>query len=193
MASTNIESLREYPDSCVPINAPATDQLALQQLVRSLYRSSPLRVIEVGSWIGATALALADSVPEEVEVHCVDTWEGSVNDITGPMVRGIGRERLLRLFCKNVNFRLFCSVFPHVGTSEFWASVWPWQADLIFLDADHKYESVLQDIRVWTPHVRLGGILCGHDLGEGFPGVEQAVSETGPFERAGESIWFRQL
>jgi len=40
-------------------------------------------------------------------------------------------------------------------------------ADLVFIDADHRYKSVKQDIELWWPKVKEGGILCGHDC-EGY-------------------------
>jgi predicted O-methyltransferase YrrM len=52
--------------------------------------------------------------------------------------------------------------------------------DFIFLDADHSYESVKQDIELWWPRVKKGGVMAFHDCYEGhgyFPGVYQAVSE----------------
>lgn len=35
--------------------------------------------------------------------------------------------------------------------------------DFVFLDADHSYEAVAEDIECWWPKVRRGGWLCGHD------------------------------
>jgi hypothetical protein len=49
--------------------------------------------------------------------------------------------------------------------------------DFVILDASHDLNSVRDDIEAWWPKVRVGGILCGDDIGETFPGVEQAVRE----------------
>jgi predicted O-methyltransferase YrrM len=51
--------------------------------------------------------------------------------------------------------------------------------DFVYLDADHSFESAWQDLSVWYPKVRIGGILAGHDfldgeLPEGNFGVESA-------------------
>jgi hypothetical protein len=170
------------------VAAPIVDLAVLAGFVR---QGSP-RVIEVGSWIGHSALYMAMANPT-AQIHCIDTWAGSATDCTGQAAQEFGQERLLALFCKNVGSLLFDQIYPHVGTSAFWASVWPWQADVVYIDADHSYESVLADINAWTPHVRRGGILCGHDFFEGFPGVEKAVRETGEFERAGERVWWRRI
>ena len=35
--------------------------------------------------------------------------------------------------------------------------------DFVYIDADHHYESVMNDIKAWFPKVRKGGILSGHD------------------------------
>ena len=50
--------------------------------------------------------------------------------------------------------------------------------DIIFIDADHNYNSVLEDINHWLPKIKKGGIICGHDFRYTNPGVEQAVREV---------------
>jgi len=56
----------------------------------------------------------------------------------------------------------------------------PEQIDLVFIDANHEYLHVKQDILSWLPKVRSGGILAGHDYAPEIPmfsGVKQAVDE----------------
>ena len=52
--------------------------------------------------------------------------------------------------------------------------------DFVFIDADHKYTSVCDDIREWAKKVRIGGIVSGHDYyitrGQNM-GVINAVDE----------------
>ena len=35
--------------------------------------------------------------------------------------------------------------------------------DFIYIDANHAYDFVVQDIKLWYPKVKSGGYLCGHD------------------------------
>lgn len=48
--------------------------------------------------------------------------------------------------------------------------------DLIFIDADHSFESVTSDITSWLPKVRKGGMITGHDyMNPAHRDVEKAV------------------
>jgi hypothetical protein len=51
--------------------------------------------------------------------------------------------------------------------------------DGVMIDGNHDYEAVAQDIALWRPHMKPGGILAGDDYHDGdFPGVVQAVREA---------------
>lgn len=68
--------------------------------------------------------------------------------------------------------------------------------DFVYIDGDHRYESVVGDLAVWLDKVREGGILAGHDYDNPeLPGVQQAVD--GFFQRlgwpvthAGDCVWW---
>ena len=49
--------------------------------------------------------------------------------------------------------------------------------DFIYLDAIHLYENVKEDISVWLPKLKHGGVFAGDDCNHKFPGVEKAVKE----------------
>jgi len=50
--------------------------------------------------------------------------------------------------------------------------------DFVFIDALHDYDNVLADIACWSPKVRSGGFVMGHDYSSDFPGVVRAVRES---------------
>jgi hypothetical protein len=54
--------------------------------------------------------------------------------------------------------------------------------DWVYIDANHSYEACKEDLRLWWPKVKNGGLFSGHDylngvLPEGVFGVKQAVDE----------------
>jgi|TARA_R110000824_G_scaffold185997_10_gene367107 hypothetical protein len=49
--------------------------------------------------------------------------------------------------------------------------------DFVYIDGEHSYEAVSQDIADWWPKIKPGGILAGHDYNDTNPGSIQAVDE----------------
>lgn len=52
--------------------------------------------------------------------------------------------------------------------------------DFVYIDAEHSYEAVRQDLQAWVPKVRDGGMVAGHDYyytRSGNGGVIEAVDE----------------
>ncbi len=39
--------------------------------------------------------------------------------------------------------------------------------DFVFVDGDHTYDAVVEDIKAWYPKVHAGGLFCGHDYSWG--------------------------
>ena len=50
--------------------------------------------------------------------------------------------------------------------------------DLVYIDAEHDYDSVKRDIELYLPKIKHKGILAGHDYHHVWPGVLKAVEET---------------
>ena len=49
--------------------------------------------------------------------------------------------------------------------------------DIVYIDASHEYEYVIEDIKHWLPKVKKGGIICGDDYTPAWSGVMRAVNE----------------
>jgi len=47
--------------------------------------------------------------------------------------------------------------------------------DFVYIDANHAYEYVKQDLELWQPKVKPGGYVMGHDWP--YPSVQQALNE----------------
>lgn len=137
-------------------------------------------VVELGSWVGDSCLAMLDAIGEvaDVEMHCVDHWKG------GNHVQREAAEQhdAYDQFCRNIGERLGSVVFPHrmstLAGAQWWADNGAKPIDFLFIDADHSYESCLADIKAWLPFMRDQGVICGHDYNSLFPGVKQAVHEV---------------
>lgn len=142
-------------------------------------------VIEVGSWKGRSTKVLLEHCCGPV--YAVDTWNGSSNDVTRfpAEVQDVYAE-----FIRNVghypNLKVVRGRSPEIANGFDGDN-----ADLVFIDASHDYESVKADLEAWSPHCRK--ILCGHDYNGAFPGVMKAVKEK--FEKINlcDSLWWVEL
>lgn len=60
--------------------------------------------------------------------------------------------------------------------------------DFYFIDASHTYKNVVKDIEAWTPKLKEGGWMIGHDID--YPSVEKAVLDTiGFYEVGPDNVW----
>ena len=138
-------------------------------------------ICEVGSWHGRSSRAIADNLPEDGVLYCVDTWNGS---ITEPQNHGSAKwengDHAFMEFCDN-NIDLIKSgkIVPIRMNSESAVKMFKkhnTKFDMIFIDAGHTYEECKKDIDTWKYLIEDSGLFCGHDY-NGWAGVNQAVEE----------------
>ena len=107
---------------------------------------------EIGSFAGESALIFSRYFSE---VHCVDPWD------EGKTEGGIDAEREFdRLAVPQMR--------KHKGYSvEIAKTVADLSIDFAYIDANHSYKYVYEDVRSWWPKVRLA--LAGHDWDLSIP------------------------
>lgn len=144
-------------------------------------------IVEIGSFMGRSTRALADSTSGIVTA--VDTWAGSDEDEHRKLLEGKTKDWLYEEFLRNMAGleNVFDIRMPSLDAAELCRDE---KFDFIFIDASHDYDNVKADILAWGPLVAPGGTLAGHDFHSGAPGVMQAVDELLQGWKLFESIWY---
>jgi len=129
---------------------------------------STAHFVEIGSFKGRRSAFMATEIAngrKNIKFDCVDTWDGSPEHQIGQPFEDQDsiNNRMFDVFNNNMSpVNGFYNTKRMTSTAA--AMTYPDDGlDFVFIDADHSYESVIQDIVVWSPKVRTGGILSGHD------------------------------
>jgi predicted O-methyltransferase YrrM len=141
-------------------------------------------VAEIGSWLGSSTRALADNT--QGLVFAVDTFKGSPELME--RINAHEPDWLYNTFKQNTSdaSNVITCRMTSLEAAHMFRDV---TFDLVFIDANHEYEHVCDDILAWRPLVRTGGILAGHD--REWDGVKKAVNELIPFPKvAVGAIWY---
>lgn len=150
------------------------------QMLAILETVRPKVVVELGSWLGASAIAMARSVRRwGGTVTCVDTWCGELDE-NGASPEPNGAAPLMLLSCARsmVQAGVSASIRLIPATTLDAARMWTGPIDLLYVDAGHGYDDVRNDLHAWVPHVRAGGVIAGDDYEHPrYPGVKQAWDE----------------
>lgn len=167
----------------------------------------PRIVFEVGTWLGASAINMAEAARDmglKTKVYCVDTWLGA-EEFWNKYSHTSERDLLLKNGYPQTYFKFLANVVEHglqnfivpvPNTSHIGAMILAHRrlkADLIYIDGSHDYEDVRGDIRDYMPLLNEGGVMFGDDFGLG--GVRRAVEESlsGRFVVEHKNFWIHRF
>ncbi len=166
-------------------------------------------LVEVGSFLGKSVSYLADraiSSGKKIRVVAIDPWDEQDNmewwihcDHPYPDPPA-GLNLIGKTIWAGFNYCIReAGVDEHIETLRMKSEDAAFRfsdasLSFVFIDADHRYHPVANDISLWRAKVKPGGILGGHDYTAEWPGVVQAVDEAFPgrVERHGCS-WLVRL
>jgi predicted O-methyltransferase YrrM len=162
--------LRRLVGKSIAIRTQTTvcERLALYEMARASLSTNVF--VEIGSYLGATAVVLAAAIQKSGrgKVYCIDTWQ---NDAMSE-----GKWDTFGVFQKNIQ-RWDEIVVPVVGRSDHVDLPIKNDVDLVFIDGDHTYPAVKHDIEKYACLVREGGFLALHDQSF-YPSVTKAMGEV---------------
>ena len=144
---------------------------------------------EIGVHAGETTISLLENLPKIDKYHAVDPWE-SYEKYNGTTYRKPGHKRLKTWSSVMQNFLNVTKPFSDKVIIHRMTSVEATQSfedeyfDWIFIDANHDYPYIKENLMIWTPKVKVGGIVSGHDYNNGkWSGIKKAVDEFVPKDK----------
>lgn len=165
----------------------------------------PQLYIEVGTWLGASAIHVAEQLQEMglgTPVLCIDTWLGArefwddieKNQRYHDLAVNFGYPRIYYQFLANVIHRNQQGrILPLPQTSIIAGRILKdkqVKADMVYIDASHDAGDVYLDLVAYWELLNPGGIIFGDDFDEYWPGV---VGDVKDFSRdVGQSIEERE-
>jgi hypothetical protein len=164
-------------------------------------RTRPKVIIEVGTWLGASAIHMAGICRQlglGTTIYCVDTWLGaqefwtdSAGEKTHDLRQRHGYPQVYFDFLANVVQHDCQDMIVPVPNTSFIGSIILKKrhvlAELIYIDGSHAYEDVKADIAAYNNLLAPGGVLFGDDYT--WDEVRRAVVEMCPNHKAQDSFW----
>ena len=132
-----------------------------------------MKIADVGCWLGLSTIMMATNVKEaNGKVYAIDWFKGwkykseeinlpkgnepycayyyNIPNILYEIIKILGLEN-------NVKIMKMTSI---EASKRFEDNYF----DMVFIDANHGYKSIKEDIEVWYPKVKQGGVISGHDF-----------------------------
>lgn len=136
--------------------------------------------VEVGSYQGNSAAYMAVEIIKsgnQIKFDCIDIWNrDTMKGLHLKEPHKYPEDLVYTLFLKNIE-PVKNYINPIRQDSSQAATLYPNKSlDFVFIDANHDYDSVLQDIQTWLPKIRPGGHIAGHDYASDVR-VKKAVDD----------------
>jgi len=154
-------------------------------------------IVEVGSWKGRSTRAICDNT--KATVYAVDHWKGPEDferwSYDYQEVILIGSNGVFNIFKDNLREYVDSGKLIPIKKSSVQGAKYLTKAfgeeyfDMVYIDADHTYEHAKEDIGLYLPLIKKGGIISGHDFN--WEGVHNAVCELLPDCKTEGNIWYK--
>jgi len=154
------------------------DVKTYRELISSIPNDS--KILEIGVWKGRSLCSIADLIKEKnLKVIAVDTFEGTKgNELEEEAHKEATELDLRKEFKQNIKlFEIEKNVTILKTTSVLASKKFKEnEFNFIFLDGDHSFEAVTEDVIHWYPKLKSGGIFAGHDYA--WESVREAIYKS---------------
>lgn len=129
-------------------------------LVKLLADPNIVHVVEIGTLYGLSAKLIGNVLkPRTGRLWCVDPWESF------EQLSKFDFAEVYEQFLANLQHWELANVVTPIKARSIPASskFREYTLDMVYVDGDHSYWGVRDDIERWWPKLRSGGVLCGDD------------------------------
>lgn len=146
------------------------------KLVQERFGDKELLVAEIGVQKGDNALSLVKLYLKQL--YLIDIWksyriEGKYGETASDANFVIYLPTIIRRFGDNPRISILKT--SSLRASRIFKDKY---FDYVYLDACHSYDAVKEDISIWLPKVKSGGVLAGHDYAADiYSGLTRAVDD----------------
>jgi len=130
------------------------DRLQLKNFFKT-----PIKIAEIGVEYGGFTDTYFSI---EHEIHLIDMWQTDGNDYYFSSRPGQVEDGYSTILNKygNLNNVKIVKMKSLDASKLYYDNYFDW----IYIDADHSYQSVKEDIIYWFPKLKEGGMISGHDI-----------------------------
>jgi predicted O-methyltransferase YrrM len=149
--------------------------LELCNSIKSYLGDNGLQIVEIGSYCGASGEIIAGSFPGSI-LNCVDPWEQYTED---DYTWDLNRQALELMEAEKI-FESVMERYPNMRknkmpSSQYSSLISDDSIDFVYIDGNHQYSSIKEDLVNWSKKVKNGGIIAGHDCN--FEPISRALNE----------------
>ena len=132
-------------------------------------------IIEIGSFQGESTTIFSENFKDS-KIFAVDIWNNNYDD-TEVLINSINPADVENNF--DIITKNYTNIIKIKMSSESFSNIVADNSiDFVYIDGDHTYKGVTNDIIKWRSKIKPGGYIGGHDYVEGREEIIRAVNEN---------------
>lgn len=134
---------------------------------------NPGRIVEIGSFKGKSTCWMAKALQLAGSNEKIAAIDPHINTRVKGVVPEHKEDSSFEAFLNNLkNCGVTQYAEPIKLTSQNVVKNWNQPIKLLFIDGSHLYDDVMLDLKLWEPHLNIGGIIVMHDTKPFGPRIE---------------------
>jgi predicted O-methyltransferase YrrM len=144
-------------------------------------------ILEIGSFLGRSTHALLSGINPEYYVYSIDPFDSNIYKTQNDPEYSLIYEKFIENTKSFKNLKVI-----RKQSRDALQELKDLKFDMIFIDGNHEYSEVKNDINWWMP--KAVKLLCGHDYNKYYENdVIKAVDELVGKVEVYESIWIKRI